>query len=130
MFNIKIKEKKWLLTLFDWPFRRTFNIRNLRNSIFAFESANICCASANNFLSRPWWLPLIDCIIFSAPFFTFISMFNCFSNDVNSLSFGVSSLRSSVSENNFFWTKEKENQINLIMITIFAAQINNIFQLN
>lgn len=85
------------LTLLDCPLRRTFNIRNFRNSIFALESANICWASANNFLSRPWWAPLIDCIIFSAPFFTFISIFNCFSNDISSLSFGVSSFLSSVS---------------------------------
>lgn len=83
--------RKHALTLFDCRLRRTFSMRNLRNSIFALESASICCASANSFLSRPWWPLVIDCIIFSAPFFTFVSMLNCFSSDISNLSFGVKS---------------------------------------
>lgn len=85
------RQQNRIITLFDCRLRRTFSIRNRRNSILALESASICCASANSFLSRPWWPLVIDCIIFSAPFFTFVSILSCFSNDTSSLSFGVKS---------------------------------------
>ena len=63
----------------DWTCL-TFIIRILMYSILALESASICCASASSFLSRVG--PLLYCwIMFSAPCFTFNSMFSCFSND-------------------------------------------------
>uniref|UniRef100_A0A182K913 Uncharacterized protein n=1 Tax=Anopheles christyi TaxID=43041 RepID=A0A182K913_9DIPT len=76
-----------LLSLF-W---RTFSILSRRYSIFAFESASIWCASASSFLSRPWCPLEIDWIMFSAPFFTFVSMLSCFSSDMSSLSLAVNS---------------------------------------
>lgn len=55
----------WRSCLFCFIFR----IRNLRNSILTRESASICCASCNSFLSRGWLLVKLW-IMFSAPCFT------------------------------------------------------------
>lgn len=64
-------------------------MRSFRNSIFALASANICWASASScFLSRPCRPLVIDWIMFSAPFLTFVSMLSCFSSEARSWSCG------------------------------------------